>query len=148
MSKILKKYLFLICSVGGQIFMKSNNFFGKVAWNVLLQRNINKYTTILKFAWSVPTPTRGGYTKKVGCICWYSFVMAYFKQLCKKKLLVFVKICPPTGQIKKKVNFQDFAHSHYLLSLPYDHFQNTYWQLVFTDLLVTTLWVCEHPTYL
>ena len=44
---------------------------------------------------------RGGYTEKVNCICWYSFVMAYIKQLCKKKLLVFVKICPPTGQIKK-----------------------------------------------
>ena len=55
---------------------------------------------------------------------------------------------PPNPADQKKVTFQDFAHFHYLSSLPYDHFQSTYGHLIFTDLLVTTLHVCEHPTHL
>ena len=90
---------------------------------------------------------RGGYTEKVCCICWYSFVMAYIKQLCNNKKIVVVKIGPPTGQIKKG-QFSRFCSFSLIVVFALCPFSNTYWHLVFTDLLVTTLWVCEHPTYL
>ena len=70
-----------------------------------------------------------------------------FQKTLQTKTLIFMKSCPSTGQIKK-CKFQDFVHFQYLLSLSYDHFQNTNGRLVFTDLLVTTLRVCENPTYL
>ena len=60
---------------------------------------------------------RGGYTEKVGCICWYSLEMAYIKQLCKNKLFVFPKICPPIGEIVEKLcNFDEWADFVYQCS--------------------------------
>ena len=65
-----------------------------------------------------------------------------------KKNINFRKNSPPNLENHKRVKFQDVAHFHYLSSLPYDHFQSTYGHLIFTDLLVTTLNLCEQPTHL
>ena len=70
-----------------------------------------------------------------------------FEKTLQTKTIIFMKSCPSIGQIKE-CKYQEFAHFQYLSSWPYDHFQNTYRRLVFTDLLATTLWVCENPTYL
>ena len=43
--------------------------------------------------------------------------MAYFKQLCLKELLIFMQICPPTEQIKKRKFFHEFANFLFLLVL-------------------------------
>ena len=45
------------------------------------------------------TMIRGGYTSKVSHFSSNSFVMVKYKTFHLKHYIVFVKICPPTGQI-------------------------------------------------
>ena len=75
------------------------------------------------------------------------FCNCIFQATLAKRIINFQENLPP-NQPYKKVKFHDFANFHFMLSLPYDHFQNTYGLLVFTDFLVTTQQVCKHPTYL
>ena len=66
-----------------------------------------------------------------GVLCLLIFLFnGIYPETLQTKTIIFMKICPLTGQIKE-CKFQDYTHFQYLSSLPFDHFKNTYGQLGF-----------------